>query len=338
MPPITKSTPAHFSALPQEISVQVAKYLNTREIGRLAQTSKHFAAVCTDDYLWNLIAVRRFGESGTSVGGTGHLELYKRLVSQHSLNVPAEKLNIVWNNGQWWKIIESPESHSGKVAFLNAVWWFDIRYQIKGVPRGLYIPTWRVLFPERTGGLEGVQFRISVKNGGDGVEHANLVSEKRMSEILPESASTAATIGFQHFINLERHLPDNLSPVPQWVELSMPALNVGDWPGAAPYWDVDIEATDHTSTYKYGMVIDWFQLVPQRPVSTSGEIETPAPTPTANENKEDLPPPFPVGAPQGPPGEEPNTVHPEIQDVIGGLTGRIRTGGGAIRAVASQMR
>ncbi|KAI8816938.1 uncharacterized protein EV422DRAFT_266365 [Fimicolochytrium jonesii] len=271
---------------PQELSVQVVKYLNTREIGRLAQTSRHFAAVCKDDYLWNLIAVRRFGGSGTSVGGTGHLDLYRRLVSENSLNVPAEKLNIIWNNGQWWKIIESPESHSGKVALLNAAWWFDARCEIKGVPRGKYIPTWRVQFHQRTGGLDGIQFRVSVKGAGDGIEHGNVVSETHMSQLRPESPTTsnAGPLSFR-FVPTVFMAPQD-STTPQWVELTMPPLDVGNWSGAAPYWLVEIEATDHTSTYKYGLLIDWFQLVPQRAeVGPRNEAEPSAPTPTVTESK-----------------------------------------------------
>lgn len=67
----------------------------------------------------------------------------------------------------------------------------------------------------------------------------------------------------------------------EWSEFELPALNVGQWEGAPDYLDVDVEAIEHGTTWKFGLKIDWCKMVKAKEEQKEerdqeGEVETAA--------------------------------------------------------------
>ncbi|KAI8912353.1 hypothetical protein DFJ77DRAFT_468073 [Powellomyces hirtus] len=264
MAPIPNNRPVdHFSAIPQELSVHIVKYLEASQVAKLAQTSRHFAAACKDDFVWNLLTRRRFGKDilqseheAANGADVDHYALFRRHLEENGLRMPASRLSIIWMNNQWWRWSTHPTAHSAKVAHLNLVHWFDVRATIRGVPRGKYTPTWRFRFLRNSHGLDNVVLGARVilpptTEEMERNEHPDTNVTLKLGDAL-NGLRSPALMGF-FTVNV---LPD------EWIEVQLPTLNVGEWPSAGPYHNVEFDAVDHSTGAKQGLLIDCFTLVP----------------------------------------------------------------------------
>ncbi|KNC98714.1 uncharacterized protein SPPG_06391 [Spizellomyces punctatus DAOM BR117] len=254
MAPISILERDRFSTLPQELSIQIIKFLSCSDVGRLAQTSRHFSVVTRDEYLWNLMTAWRFGKDALSAQGPIHSpkELYQTL-SADGLSLRADKLSIVWNDGRYWQMEEDLSSQSGLVATLRSVCWFDVRGQINGVPRGKYIPIWRIKLVGRgPHTLSGVTFKASTISE-EAAAHDSTASTRILGNFPDDPSYSLPT-----FVPGEASRP--LRPT-DWTDFVLPELSVGDWEGAPPYLKVEVEAIDHADTWKFGLKIDGVRLV-----------------------------------------------------------------------------
>ncbi|KAI9014637.1 hypothetical protein BC832DRAFT_546002 [Gaertneriomyces semiglobifer] len=256
------------TSLPQEISVHIVKYLSCRDVGRLAHANRYFATICRDDYLWNLLTLRRFGATAASKATEhGHLELYKNL-SQYALRLPADQLGIVWLDGHYWKLSDDDTAETGRVAELRSVCFFDVRGRLPGVPRGRYRPFFRLQFlGGRSQGMKNVICKAACV-------HADAQ--------LHESASSEREIGNVATSNIRPSYPTFLGTLPSgagdWFNFYLPELNVGDWPGAPEYLDVEFTAIDHSNSWKFGMKIDYIGLERIRDTPTETPVTEPSST------------------------------------------------------------
>ncbi|KAJ3172123.1 hypothetical protein HDU88_006937 [Geranomyces variabilis] len=266
--PVVPAPTPTFSKLPLELCVQIAKYLDAPSVARLAQTSRHFAAVSQDNQVWASLTLRRFGSqsldaaTASDVHEHDYRAAFKQLLLTNSLNCPAERLRIIWltPNTHWWSLNAAPGSNprSPVVAQLNVVHWFDVRSTIAGVPRGEYTPTFRLRFLRNAHtSLDRITLRAWVQSDSPSREqyapnsHGEDPSissrvEKVLGEFL-EPLRVDEPMGF--FV--ARSLPED------WIEIRLPAIQVD-----AEYATVIMEMTDHsTARPKQGLQIDCFELV-----------------------------------------------------------------------------
>ncbi|KAJ3155336.1 hypothetical protein HDU86_004427 [Geranomyces michiganensis] len=267
MPPIpaVPGPKPTFSELPLELSVQVAKYLDAVDIARLARTSRHFAAVSQDNQIWASLSTRRFGSllaNATATGAHNHREEFKQLLSANSLTCPATRLRIIWltPNTHWWSLIPAPATNpparSPLVAQLNVVHWFDVRSTTAGVPRGEYVPTFRLRFLRNSHtSLDRINLRAwTVSNSADGESgdvNEQSSTSTRVEKVLGDELEPLRVDEPMGFF-VARNLPE------EWVDICLPVLKIEE-----EYATVVMEMTDHsTARPKQGLMIDCFELVP----------------------------------------------------------------------------
>ncbi|KAJ3034077.1 hypothetical protein HDV00_005475 [Rhizophlyctis rosea] len=165
---------------------------------------------------------------------TLYLKTYKSLALANKLTISAEKLGIVWGeNHRYWQIKDHEGSHSGHIAHLASVCWFDVRYSIRGVPRGRYRPTWRLRLDQYANELADIALSATVE-------------EQTTSSPLSQSTTTLRTLAE--------------SSTRSWVRFYLPTIDVGMEMDDAEYHTVHLVMEDHRNTWKYGMDIDFVRL------------------------------------------------------------------------------
>ncbi|KAJ3052935.1 hypothetical protein HK097_005383 [Rhizophlyctis rosea] len=199
-----------------------------------------------------LLLARRYGKNAVpkETGDDSiYLNEYKNL-SVDGTYIPADKLQITWSNGHYWKIEDNDSALSTKIAVLSSVCWFDVVGEIRGVRRGKYRPVARIRFERDAFGLEGVQLSAAV-------------IEKSDEPSVDPTEVAKSTVTFPQ---------DYQSMRAAWKLFRMPILQVGTEPGAAEYHTVRISAVDHGTGWKAGLSIDYVGLetVEERKVRRSG--------------------------------------------------------------------
>ncbi|KAI9105263.1 hypothetical protein DFS34DRAFT_1839 [Phlyctochytrium arcticum] len=261
----------HFSALPEELAVTIASYLLAPDIAQLCRANKFCNAVCRDEYLWHVLTLRRFGVDPHKAeyervvrepdgadpgekklvdgrrGGEQPVDVYKRL-AKNGLRLAPEDMGIIWLDGSHWSLEEEPGSTHGRVARLATVCWYDMRGRVRGVPRGWYLPIWRVKIGPSYARYIGGQTE-------EDIEHNATVADRDGTSI-KEHDSTTSSRKFGSFAST--NTPRGSEP--QYRDFVLPPLNVGMWPGGPPFLDVDVEAVEHSDTWKSRIVYDGFRL------------------------------------------------------------------------------
>ncbi|KAJ3008253.1 hypothetical protein HKX48_008676 [Thoreauomyces humboldtii] len=175
-------------------------------------------------------------------------------------------MHIIWdNNPRYWKRIPDEPAFPTvfpTVAVLFHVFWFDVRGSIRGVPRGKYVPTWRVrVLPRSQSGLNRVRFSTSVRLLGSDTPLVRDEDDNGEAPLLERKDGVTLQAALESVMIPRGDPPRSTLPVGYQL-LRLPVLDVGDWEGAPPYLDVTFEAVDHSGSHKDGLFIDCFELVP----------------------------------------------------------------------------
>lgn len=241
-------------------------------------------------------------------------------------------------DGHYWRLVTLPESRSEKVAFLNAVCWFDAAGTIGSVPTGR---TYRVVFRialgfnAPVGALDGMLMRARVLP-----DHSHINEENGTSE-LPDPASGLPETSLRwtpHFIQrLKSPAPRSRlygqeQIVPVWRTVALPPLHV---PREAPdgslrrYAPIRVEMVSHTGYWKSNLWIDGVEIVPvggpsereaERSLvvsSSSSSLASEAAEGESSSSGSSSAPSSSAGSPSRPPGTLPDDV-----DTTGGWLGR----------------
>ncbi|KAJ3286311.1 hypothetical protein HK104_009107 [Borealophlyctis nickersoniae] len=234
MAPIPATTKDAFSTLPIELSIQIIKYLNGSDVAKLATTSRHFSVVCKDKYLWLMLLERRFGKESIPEDENAYMETYKKFDHDCSF-IPCSNMNIVWKEDQrYWSEEVDESSRSGTIMKLKNVCWFDVRTIVKGLPKGRYVPTWRLRFGSPSG-LGGVEFGARLLSIDPDLPPTPLFT-------VPLTVACRDTLG--------RNTP--------WITARLPAITL---PGPQDFHSVEVWMSNHDSQWKSGLFVDCLEFV-----------------------------------------------------------------------------
>lgn len=149
----------NIQTVPNEIWLRIVINLSHRDLYVLSQVNRFFKAIVDDDYTWRAILVARYGEEAVPNANQANQanqvnqvnqanlptcrEVYEEK-AQHIISV-ADKFDGPWfNDTRYWRKENCPWSVFGKVAYLNIVWWLDVRATIPAVAPGEYEIVWRL--------------------------------------------------------------------------------------------------------------------------------------------------------------------------------------------------
>eukprot|EP00026_Physarum_polycephalum_P017873 Phypoly_transcript_19237.p1 GENE.Phypoly_transcript_19237~~Phypoly_transcript_19237.p1 ORF type:complete len:209 (+),score=28.39 Phypoly_transcript_19237:55-681(+) len=163
-------------AFSQEIVTQICTNLSPKEIASFSQVNKSVSGMLSSDVGLRILLAKKYGKNSTVLNRN---ELHKLILfSEHNERFGVRNMDIIWSNHrQYWEIHKKDDSFFGEVATLRAVCWLDVKLSYKGVPRGRYSCTWRLI----TAPLENVTF--FAKNYGTDVNHpaSSIEYEKELS-------------------------------------------------------------------------------------------------------------------------------------------------------------
>ncbi|KAJ1542107.1 hypothetical protein HK096_009652 [Nowakowskiella sp. JEL0078] len=191
--------------LPSEIQLNCLKRLSPESLINLSQTLKanhFFQELCTDNYLWQLLILRRFGISHIRDEGIDHnaANIYRELA--HNRFYPLAKaidFEITWgNDSQYWKTINDETSISKKIKELRSG-----IYNLSGVRKGVYQPVWRLKLDHPNyvpANLSDIEFSMKV------VDH----------ELDPGA-----------YVSVKFESVFSTVPLQQWFDFKLPVISVG---------------------------------------------------------------------------------------------------------------
>ncbi|KAI9105264.1 hypothetical protein DFS34DRAFT_655317 [Phlyctochytrium arcticum] len=265
----------HFSALPEELAVTISSYLLTSDIAQLCRANEFCNAVCRDDYLWHILTLRRFGVDPYKAegadpgdkklvdgrrGGEQPSDVYKRL-AKNGLRLAPQDMCITRLDGVHWRLKLDPGSTHGIVVDLREIIWYDVHGRVRGVPRGWYLPIWRVQCGRFFSLFEGDHWAHPEED----IEHRATVADRDGTSINEHASTTSSRkIGGFLYNSVSRDSPGPFSIqfAFEYKDLVLPPLNVGMWPAGPPFLDVDVEAVEHSNSSLSGVTYDGFRLEP----------------------------------------------------------------------------
>jgi len=217
------------------------KRLLPQDVVHLALASKAMYALCTDEYVWQLMITRRFGiecvpREGSKIRSA---DAYRELCCGNvQMVVPATEFAITWgNDSSYWITMQDPLSICGSVRVLKNVCWVEGSYQIKGVRRGMYRPV------------------CHMKIGGDEASAYGLNNVRFRAEV-DDSESK-----YEPFASCETKLADALSWNKRgWFYYEMPAINVGVGYSSDEFFKVKFQFFNHENDWKSGLYLDFVKL------------------------------------------------------------------------------
>jgi len=225
--------------LPSELLTEILQYLLPYDIAQCALTCKAMAAICRDDYLWRKLLIRRFGND--AVSDSEYVSCREEYVKASSLRILSTALDIVWLNGQYWRLDDFPELSNGKAARLHRVCWLHVTGILRAVPRGHYKVRWHLAFDLDSYGLDDIRF----------VATAQPVDPDPIVRDNPEVSCKLGTTTLEDLCGED------------WTDYEIPSiLDVGmQPPHDCEFFDVLMEIVDHSGNWKSGLILDFVELI-----------------------------------------------------------------------------
>ncbi|KAL2912832.1 hypothetical protein HK105_207719 [Polyrhizophydium stewartii] len=225
--------------LPPELELEVLKRLDAKALSRYARASDRNLKFVASLNVWASLLTRRFGKAQMPSDPAQAAARFRELHTSHSTVIAPSAAFITWmDDSQYWNMVDDPNSTFGRIAVLSGVWWFDIRGTMLGVPAGSYRPVVRYRSRQYLGGIENV--RVSFK--------------------LPQSTLESAPPGAVAEIT---DAPFNVLPNRrEWTDLVFDPIDVGSWPDAAAFHDVEFVLEGHDGSHKSGFALDCIFLHP----------------------------------------------------------------------------
>ncbi|KAG0038374.1 hypothetical protein BGZ82_000332 [Podila clonocystis] len=184
----------------------------------------------------------------TEVSKEDLVSLYKKY---SRIILPAEDMDIVHMGDRYWKMIEHPSSHFGKLAELRSVWWMDVAVVFHGVPPGRYRIQWR-LSVTSDAPVVNSEFRAVLFDKDENASSTSHLPEaimfrpRTVQEFTEQTDSKVAKADRKPFRNLFRG----------FATLELPADLVID----EDYQNVFVQIRNHEG-WKSGLYIDYVRLV-----------------------------------------------------------------------------
>ncbi|KAF9307372.1 hypothetical protein BGZ74_005812 [Mortierella antarctica] len=184
----------------------------------------------------------------TEVSKEELVSLYKKY---SRMILPAEDMDIVHMGDRYWKMIEYPSSHFGKLAELRSVWWMDVAVVFRGVPPGRYRIQWR-LSVTSDAPVVNSEFRAVLFDKDENASTTSTIPEaimfkpRTVQEFTEQTDSKVAKADRKPFRNLFKG----------FATLELPADLVVD----EDYQNVFVQIRNHEG-WKSGLYIDYVRLV-----------------------------------------------------------------------------
>ncbi|KAJ3101605.1 hypothetical protein HDU96_009917 [Phlyctochytrium bullatum] len=222
--------------LATETVISIAQYLLPSDLLNLTRASRQFQTLISSDYVWQRMTEKRFPEiKRPTETQVDFKEVYR---TASALTVKADKMGIVWLDGNYWKLV--PGEDGDEVAELRSVCWFDVCGSLKSVPKGEYVPVFKIQVQNdySENQLRNIKFSCGVWSNEEGqVEKPTSV--------------------------LWRKVFTQPAPVGTWLSIRLAPIVVEQ-----DYEKVSLWMVDHSDSWKGGLLVKEFSLE-KRSLSTS---------------------------------------------------------------------
>ncbi|EGF82358.1 hypothetical protein BATDEDRAFT_86597 [Batrachochytrium dendrobatidis JAM81] len=223
------------NSLPLELKLLFIKFLEPREISRLARTCRNNYEAISSCVCWETVFEARFDKCELPEDRLSSKSVYQQL-HKHSVRLGPRNLTICWmNDPHYWETVVEPNSTFGEVAQLHSVCWLDIAGNFKGVPRGEYYPVIRFQTGEYIGFLDraNITFKVVLGHTEQPPTHVPVESTKKFNVV---------------------------KDIDHWQDFVMDPIHVGTWPNADAYYSISCTISGHDRSWKNKFKIDSIYL------------------------------------------------------------------------------
>ena len=155
--------------LPDIVSERIASFLDGKDLINLGKTCKFWNDVSQKNFVWRILAEKRFGEQPHADPKASPLDYKKLYFKLATSKKPAKAFHVVWLNGEYLEKVKDKESEFGEVIQLNTVCWLQIDHFFVGVLPGKYSLVWRMkldgVYVNGENSREAIEFRARPEEG-----------------------------------------------------------------------------------------------------------------------------------------------------------------------------
>ena len=126
------------TVLPDIVAERIASFLDGKDLINLGKTCKFSNHVSRKNFVWRILAEKRFGKQPQAEPKANPLDYKKLYFKLATSKKPAKAFRVVWLNGEYLEKVKDKESEFREVIQLNTVCWLQIDHFFAGVLPGKY--------------------------------------------------------------------------------------------------------------------------------------------------------------------------------------------------------
>ena len=129
--PQNEAPSAYFDCtiLPDIVAERIASFLDGKDLINLGKTCKFWNYVSQKNFVWRILAEKRFGKQPQAKPKATPLDYKKLYFGLATSKKPAKAFRVVWLNGKYLEIVKDKESEFGEVIQRHSVCWLQIKHR-----------------------------------------------------------------------------------------------------------------------------------------------------------------------------------------------------------------